>query len=307
MASTPIRLLLIEDELDFARALQERLSKGIEQPFCVDWADRLETGLERLAKDGADLILLDLTLPDSHGLDTFIRTRLHAPETPVVVLTASDEDAMALEAVRNGAQDFLIKGQGDAKFLVRTIRYAIERHRLQVTLRRLVLFDDLTGLYNRRGFFTLAQQHLKLARRSRRGSWVMFADLDGLKQINDTFGHQAGDLALVKVAEILRQTFRSSDVIGRVGGDEFPILAIEAKPDSVQILVGRLQERLDEFNRHSHLQYGLSLSVGTARLDPEATNSVEEVVAKADEAMYERKRSKASHLPVRRAESGNGH
>ncbi|MBI2494976.1 MAG: diguanylate cyclase response regulator, partial [Candidatus Omnitrophica bacterium] len=215
-----------------------------------------------------------------------------APEVPIVVLTVLDDDAVALEAVRQGAQDYLVKGQVPAERLSRVIGYAIERHRMQTTLQGLSLVDELTRLYNRRGFLNLAAQHLKLAQRTKRGLSLAFIDLDGLKHINDTFGHHEGDRALVETAEILKRTFRSSDIMARIGGDEFAILAIEAQEDSGGRLASRLQDKVREHNAQQQRSHELSLSMGIAHLDPQSPSSVEGLMTRADQALYEHKRSK---------------
>lgn len=284
--------LLIEDDLDYARVLKERLSSIMHQAFEVHCAASLAEGLRALSARPADVVLLDLLLPDSKGLPTFEAVHAQAPETPVVVLTGFDNDAVALEAVRKGAQDYLVKGEIDVKVVGRVIRYAIERQRMQSALRSLSLVDELTGLYNRRGFLTLASQHLKLAQRTNRGSLVVFLDVDGLKQINDTFGHREGDLALIDAAELLRGTFRASDVVARIGGDEFAVIAIEAHKDSVELLGSRLEEKLRELNARAGRRYALALSFGTAYLDPHDVSSVEELMSRADRALYEHKRMK---------------
>ena len=294
MAEQPIHVLVIEDDPDYLRSLRDRLSKDTSQLFHVYCATTLQEGLTQLGKGGSDVILLDLMLPESQGLQTYERIHAHTPEIPVIVLTAVDNDALAIEAVRRGAQDFLVKGQVEGKLLSRVIRYAIERHRMQAALRSLSLLDDLTGLYNRRGFSRLAEQHLKLANRTKRGSLLMFIDVDGLKQINDTVGHPEGDRALTETAEILKHTFRSSDVIARIGGDEFAVIAIDASQNSAAHLVMRLQEKLQAANAQPGRRYPLSLSVGVASLDPQSTQSLEALMAKADEALYQQKRSKAS-------------
>jgi len=164
------------------------------------------------------------------------------------------------------------------------------RVRMEETLRALALIDELTGLYNRRGFFTLAEQQLKTADRVKRRMVLLFADFDGLKQINDTLGHPEGDRALIETADILRETFRESDIIARIGGDEFVMLAIETNGSPAEILTARLQENLAARNARKGRRYKLSLSVGLARYDPERPCSIDDLLAQADRAMYERKR-----------------
>lgn len=292
MSGQRIRVLVVEDDANYANLLTAALSGETARIFQVEWVETLQAGLAHLANSSTDVVLLDLFLPGSNGLDTFERVRMHAPEVPIVVLTVLDDDAVALEAVRQGAQDYLVKGQVPAERLSRVIGYAIERHRMQTILRSLSLVDELTHLYNRRGFLNLATQHLKLAQRTKRGLSLAFIDLDGLKQINDTLGHHEGDCALVETAEILKRTFRSSDIMARIGGDEFAILAIEAQEDSGGHLSRRLQDKVREHNAQQERSHELSLSIGIAHLDPQSPSSVEGLMTRADQALYEHKRSK---------------
>jgi len=164
-----------------------------------------------------------------------------------------------------------------------------ERRRVEEVLRTLLLVDDLTGLYNRRGFLTLSQQQLKTANRMKIRMALLFADFDYLKQINDTLGHPEGDRALIEIANVLKETFRESDIIARLGGDEFVVLAIESNGAPAEILTARLQENLEARNARGDRRYKLSLSVGTARYDPESPCSIDELLARADRLMYEQK------------------
>jgi diguanylate cyclase (GGDEF)-like protein len=161
-------------------------------------------------------------------------------------------------------------------------------------LRALSLVDELTGLYNRRGFLTLATQQLKLCDRSMRSALLVFVDLDGMKRINDELGHEYGDVALVETASVLRQCFRYSDVVARLGGDEFVVLAVEADPPSVEGVTERLYEKLAEMNARPERKFELKFSVGIAPYDPSKLEMVEEVLARADGLMYEQKRLRKS-------------
>lgn len=164
----------------------------------------------------------------------------------------------------------------------RLSRYADE-------VRAASLVDELTGLYNRRGFLALAVQQLKLATRNKWPVMVLFADLDGLKQVNDRFGHGAGDRVLVEVVQLLRQTFRESDVLARLGGDEFVVLTTDASLASVD-LGARLQERLAALNAAPRA-HPLSLSFGIAHRDLQQPESLDALLALADARMYEQKRA----------------
>lgn len=159
-------------------------------------------------------------------------------------------------------------------------------------LRALSLVDELTGLYNRRGFLTLATQQLKLCDRTLRPALVVFVDLDGMKRINDELGHEFGDQALVETASTMRQCFRYSDVLARLGGDEFVALAIDAAEDTVAAIQARLYEKLAELNSKPDRPFELRFSIGMAPYDPSRAEMIEEVLARADSLMYEQKRAK---------------
>jgi len=168
-----------------------------------------------------------------------------------------------------------------------------ERKRAEATLESLSLVDELTGLYNRRGFVAVTEQHLASIRRHHQIPVILYADLDGLKRINDTLGHPEGDRALVKSADILKDTFRTSDIIARLGGDEFVVLAGIGKEETADSLTERLQEKFREHNEQTNAPYHLSISVGVVHFENDES-SIEEVVARADRIMYEDKRRKNS-------------
>ncbi|MEJ2670870.1 MAG: sensor domain-containing diguanylate cyclase [Deltaproteobacteria bacterium] len=150
------------------------------------------------------------------------------------------------------------------------------------------LVDELTGLYNRRGFFTLASHQFKLTKRRHQGMVLLFADLDGLKAINDTLGHLAGDQALIEVAGLMRRTFRESDILARIGGDEFVVLILE--PTGVKSILRRLYQNLKRCNVRADRAFGIALSIGMAHFNPLFPSTIEELVCQADFSMYENKR-----------------
>jgi PleD family two-component response regulator len=140
--------------------------------------------------------------------------RAIAQDMPTVVLAECEDELLAIETLRQGAQDFLAKDKLDRPTLVRSLRYSIERHRLQKNLQSLSLADDLTGLYNRRGFMALAEQHLRMIQR-KGAALLIYLDLDDLKKINDSYGHLEGNRALIVTANVLRACFRQSDILAR--------------------------------------------------------------------------------------------
>jgi diguanylate cyclase (GGDEF)-like protein len=176
-----------------------------------------------------------------------------------------------------------------SELLMRAVQCAVKHYTLQAELSSLAFTDELTGLYNRRGFLCLTERQLKLARRAGHDILLFFIDVDGLKQINDSFGHFEGDCALIRTAEVLLKTFRESDVLARLGGDEFAALAIEASGHSEAAIMARFRETL-ETQGAQEPRYALSLSVGVVRFTPSTTSSIEELMLQADRAMYVAKR-----------------
>lgn len=294
MQQRPVKILLVESDREYLDDLRERLSAVRGGELDIEWAGELSEALARLTQGGIDAILLDLDLPDSTGMVTFERAYAFAPDVPIIVLTSEADEQVANATVQGGAQDYLVKNEIGAQTLARSVRHAIERHRLLSALRSLSLIDELTGLYNRRGFSDLGEQYLKLAKRTARGVTMVYLDLDRFKTINDSLGHHVGDRALLKVADILKATFRRSDIIARLGGDEFGILALEASRESSELLIKRLRESVTEFNQTSSEPYQLSVSIGMARHEDDLRIRLDELVSEADSAMYKEKHAKRS-------------
>ncbi|MFH2137309.1 MAG: GGDEF domain-containing protein [Candidatus Omnitrophota bacterium] len=179
------------------------------------------------------------------------------------------------------------------QFIYRPLSIQFDKlKKAEIIQKELALIDELTGLYNRRGFLSYANHRLKLSSRTQKGLMLVYADLDGMKQINDHYGHEDGDKALECIAKVLQQAFRSSDVIGRIGGDEFAILSVEAKAESGNILRKRVRENLKLAVRNSDFKYALTVSIGILYYDPKNPQTIEELLNKADALMYEEKSSK---------------
>jgi len=211
---------------------------------------------------------------------------------------ANRELARLLQDVRKVSRNALLgdaQNQPTTELLVRAVRCATKQYAVQAELGNLALTDELTGLYNRRGFMAIAERQLKVGRRSGRGMLLFFIDLDGLKQINDSFGHSEGDRALKRTAEALEKTFRDSDVIARLGGDEFAVLAIEAEGHNEAMIRARLYEHL-KLNDGAPPRYAISLSLGAARFNTRGSTSIGELIVQADQAMYDQKRCRSKPL-----------
>jgi diguanylate cyclase (GGDEF)-like protein/PAS domain S-box-containing protein len=443
-------ILLVEDNPGDARWVREIAGEVHNPRLALTMAATLQEAMTCLDAQPCDLILLDLSLPDSFGLETCERVLAHMPNVPIIILSGLDDEVLADNAVRKGAQDYLIKGEVDAHSLGRAIRCAIERkhagearleseqrfraifesikdvffrtdmtgrvieispsvealtgyppyafiggslgkfqhgdddicslctavaefgtvndyemalfsrdNRLvtvtisakleqgpkgesigiegilhdisdrkqmelelrgarqqlerevqartvelqhsvenltrEMTLRahaeeevrKLALVDDLTGLYNRRGFYTLAEQQLRIIRRLQQCAFFVFIDVDGLKAINDRFGHAEGDHALSLVAACLVDTFRESDILGRIGGDEFVVMGSDAGAGNADQIRDRVMAALARHGAHENLPYVLGASVGVVYTDPQVFNSLDDMVAIADQRMYQ--------------------
>lgn len=163
---------------------------------------------------------------------------------------------------------------------------------MREALKAMSLVDSLTGISNRRGFLVLANQQQKMVQRMGKGLFLIFADLDDFKSINDTHGHQEGDFALIEMSKILKESFRDSDIIGRMGGDEFAVIGPESETDGGSEAVKRLEKNIEAWNGKKDRPYKLSLSMGISRCAVGETCPIQEMIDKADALMYEQKQAK---------------
>ena len=280
--------LLIEDNPGDARLLKELLAEEPAAPFRLICVDRLQRGLELLSTEKIDVLLLDLSLPDSHGLETFAKAYAHAPKVPIIVLTGNDDHALALLAVKAGAQDFLFKGKLDRELLIRSMQYSIERKRYQEQLEHQANYDVLTGLPNR----NLLQDRLKravFAQRNARPIAVVFIDLDHFKFINDSLGHTQGDKLLAIIAERLASIVREGDTVARLGGDEFVlVLNDQNKEDVIFRAMQRVLNKVSEPMTIDGQELYITCSAGVS-LYPADAPDVETLLKNADVAMYRAK------------------
>jgi two-component system, cell cycle response regulator len=205
----------------------------------------------------------------------------------------------ALEEISNGLKSGAPNSRSLDNALQRAASCALRQSLIDREIRSLAVTDELTGLYNRRGFLASATAQLKLAHRHAENVLLLYCDVDNLKEINDSFGHQAGDVALVRAAVALKETFRDSDILARLGGDEFAVLASDASFPNRNTIVSRIEKSLEKWNAED-ARYNLSFSIGVARFNPQASVSLGELMARADEDMYVHKRF---HREVRLSKS----
>lgn len=401
-----MRLLLIEDSQLDARLVESMLAAA---PGLGEWVtvDSLKAGVQEVRSHKPDLVLLDLFLGDSQGLNTFLQLQDHSPGVPVIVLTSLDDEGAATQALKNGAQDYLVKGSFDWRALVRAIRYAVERQTLLtdleerareleasearyrrmimanpdgvvilasdkairfvnpaaevilgrsaaecmgelwpypladnrtvemqfpkgegpglvveslgaatvwegeratlVTLRvitqhvqlreflkDLAVTDDLTGLHNRRGFLALCQQQFRSAERYKKGLTLMSVGVGGTPAVLERFGQVEVDRLLVAASELIRRTFRSSDIVGRIGVDEFGVALLESQKEGTGHAIQRLVSAVESYNAAGP-KIPVALAVGAAVLEAGARREVEELMARAEMARLDQERKFAGN------------
>jgi diguanylate cyclase (GGDEF)-like protein len=257
-----------------------------------------------IAQHEPDVLMLDSTLARKFALSTVIQVREKIPNLPIILLP---DIYCALEQGLEQAQEVPLARGGPARLdprtdnvldsaliasdtIARTIRYTHGQLGLQRALLQMALRDDLTGLHNRRGFIALATWHLRRARDTGQHMVMFFADVDGLKSINDRFGHGEGDRAISRAAACIKETFRKFDVTARLSGDEFVALISEVPGRSAEAICRRLQSKLADCCGGDS-PYKLSLSVGVAHFDPGQPVTLQELMRQADLALYRHKRS----------------
>jgi diguanylate cyclase (GGDEF)-like protein len=279
-------VLLVEDDPSYAEVLREQLAYAWGDAISLRRCESLADAVRAVHDDAPDCVLLDLRLPDSEGVESITTLRAAAPDVPIVVLTALDEETVGLEAMQAGAQDHLLKADSDGRLVGRAVRYAVERSRFERQLDYQALHDSLTGLPNR----LLLLDHLELALR-RAGQAdssvaVLFLDIDRFKLVNDSLGHGAGDRILIETAQTLEAIMRPQDTVGRFGGDEFAVVCdgVTGERD-----VGMVAETIGQALAEPVLVGGrevfLSASIGIALSRRNGEGSAEDLVRAAEVAL----------------------
>ena len=281
-----IKALLVEDNDIDAQLTQDLLSEWSIEEFRIIRVKTLGEGLALLSRERFDAVLLDLSLPDAFGLPTVRQVHATSPTIPVVVLSGVSDQSLALQAVQQGAQDYLVKGQGHPELLARAVRYAIERKRSEEHLTYLAQYDHLTGLVNRTLFRDRLVQAMARTKRLQQPIGLMLLDLDRFKAVNDTFGHDMGDELLKAATERLKVCVREVDTVARMGGDEFTII-LEGVLSEQNILAvaTRITESIAapfELKGH-HISIGVSIGI---TIYPQDDHTIDELLKHADTAMY---------------------
>ena len=277
----PLKILLVEDNPADAKFLKVSLEENMPGQFELVQETYLGEALQTLSQNPFDIVFLDLTLPDASGFETLTRTAVAAPDVPIVVLTGLDNDEMASQALQAGAQDYLIKGQKDRGALLRSMRYAIERHQSQKNLvhqlEKMAFRDPLTGLLNRRGLQKALTDGMADPAFDGRNFFALLIGVDNFKHILDTLGRQAGDLVLKEVAAGLGAALPPKAQLGWLWGDEFMGLLPESRAAEAAFLAEKLRSAVSEKSiSWSSKPLRVSVSVG-AVLVPETMTTIDEL------------------------------
>lgn len=281
-------VLLIEDDPGDALLIQEML----EQQGCkaqLVTVERLSAGISHLQENCCDVVLLDMNLPDSSGLSTMTRLLDAAPSIPIIVLTGLSDEGFGVEAVKSGAQDYLVKGDIDGRILKRAMFYAVERKKLELALKqtrdlfeRQARIDYLTGIYNRLMFNELLEAELQRARRYGSDLSLIMFDLDHFKRINDTYSHTMGDHVLKEVAQLVSDNIRAHDIFTRWGGEEFMVLIPKSNAEQTLILAEKLRSLCESCDFGNGLRVTASFGITQFKVE----DSSESFIGRADQALY---------------------
>lgn len=295
MNQKPVKALVVTDKREYswwldgidAEFIESRLlvmSKLQVDPARFDWS------LAPLDQHRPDVLLLDSTLSAPFLLRVMVQVRKKMSHLPVLLLPRIHDSADMSQSSTNGQLDEYVRCERESLMdtIAHAIRHAHGRQKLQHRLLQMALKDDLTQLHNRRGFMVLAQQHLSWARNIGQHMLLFFADLDGLKHINDQFGHREGDRALSLAAMSIKNTFRGSDVTARLSGDEFVALITQEPDRAANTICQRLRANLAIY-ASTECRYRLTMSIGVAHFDPEHPLSLQELMRVADADLYQQK------------------
>lgn len=291
-----LHVLHIEDDSIDALAFERILGHIYHYDFLLTQVPSLDQALDELAHTNFDIAFLDLSLPDAAGLESIRTLQQNAPELPIVILSGSKDPEITLQAVECGAQDYLVKGEIDESLIVRTVRYALDRKRMELKLAYLSQYDPLTGLANRGLFYDRLRQAMLRTERRKHPIALLFVDLDFFKSINDDHGHHVGDLLLKEVAERLQANVRREDTVARMGGDEFTIILEEIQDQAaVSVIADKLLQSLSNpyvLNGHT---ISITASIGIMPYSGQEGVTPEDLLKNSDTAMYKVKNSGRNH------------
>ncbi|GJM04655.1 MAG: hypothetical protein DHS20C09_06460 [marine bacterium B5-7] len=282
-------ILLVEDNPGDARLVEIMLNQPGHSDFRLTCSKTMAEAVNEISKNGFDAALLDMSLPDGDGIENIARLKSRAPSLPIVVMTGRKDEEFAIDAVKAGAQDYLVKGQIDELQLSRALHYSIERKNLQEQITHLANHDQLTGLANRALFRMRLEHAISCAERRDESVAVLYIDLDRFKSINDSLGHAIGDKLLSEVSLRFLETVREIDTVARLGGDEFAILLENiSQTYNVAVIAEKIIEKTSKVFTIDGNNLYVGCSIGIA-LYPDCGEDVDAIINNADAALYKAK------------------
>lgn len=284
-----IRLLLVEDDQKEALVIKNMLKEGLQNQFTLEHSLSVSCALDLVKKHPFQAIILDLHLPDGKSFESIPQFIQYCPGAPILILSGVEDEERAIQAVKSGAQDYLIKGQTSSSTLCRAIRYAMERHRATQRITQLAHYDHLTGLANRGLFYERLNCAVARCNRNDTAIALIFLDLDHFKEINDTLGHDCGDSLLKTVATRVKKCIREIDTGVRLGGDEFAVLleqiiSVEDVASVAQRILHLLAQPVIVNQHQLHVTGSLGITIY-----PWDSANPQELLSHADAAMYRAK------------------
>ena len=280
-----VSILLIENNKKDIQTITEFINKSARINANIQTVDSIKKAKTIIFYQKIDIMLIDLNIEEVKFEELFERFSKESLSIPYIVITDERDEDMGIEAVQKGAQDYLVRSELSERILRRTIIYSIERHEILQSLYKTTIVDELTGLYNRRGLHTLGNQQVELAKRHNDDIFIFYLDLDGMKEINDTLGHDYGDKALLTSSKIMHRTFRTTDILSRIGGDEFVVVAVKAQYEFIPIIIQRIKDYIKEENDNLK-DYQISMSIGVSKVDLEHDAPLDDAIKNADKEMY---------------------
>ena len=280
-----VSILLIENNKKDIQTITEFINRSHRINANIQIVDSIKKAKTIIFYQKIDIMLIDLNIEKVKFEELFERFSKESLSIPYIVITDERDEDMGIEAVQKGAQDYLVRSELSERILRRTIIYSIERHEILQSLYKTTIVDELTGLYNRRGLHTLGNQQVELAKRHNDDIFIFYLDLDGMKEINDTLGHDYGDKALLTSSKIMHRTFRTTDILSRIGGDEFVVVAVKAQYEFIPIIIQRIKDYIKEENDNLK-DYQISMSIGVSKVDLDHEAPLEDAIKNADKEMY---------------------
>ncbi len=279
MDVSPTTILCIEENPVNAGLIRGWLNQAKEFPHEIIWCATFQEGVDKLTQNDFDLILMDLVLPDSRADETFKHLKLMAAQTPVIIISAEDKMEAAIQAIRHGAQDFLLKGHINSVILMRSILFSIERHHAQRILQNQVFRDGPSGLESRSFFLHVSQKELEISRRNRTKHHLIVYRLEEMKDLFSLLGDNVRATLPRGIGKVLNQSFRVSDMITRLSENSYAILAINSGDVGSDVVIRqRLEDKLGDLKQIGH--YGMS------QFDPDNPKNIMEMMAEAEAELF---------------------